>query len=145
DDIEAGLGKVQGIFLRAAAAQANQRVEIVFFVILDDDLRHIARASVDQHAMRFIAAGAEDRAADGQDAGEGVFIEFEAAIFDDSAEAIAEPDDFHVVAQGRFADAANGRVETGTVAARREDAESFGFSHRLDSFESRWKKLSRTS
>ena len=79
DDVEPGFGEPQRVFLRAAAAEADQRVETVFLVIFDDDVGHVARAAVNQHAVRLVAAGAEDGAADGEDAGERGLVELAAA------------------------------------------------------------------
>ena len=55
---------------------------------------------------------------------------FRRAVFDEAAEAVAEAEDFHAVkAERGFADAANGRVEAGAVAAGGEDADAFDFRH----------------
>jgi hypothetical protein len=44
-----------------------------------------------------------------------------------AAEAVAKADDLHAVKTERgFADAANGGVQAGAVAARRQDADAFG-------------------
>ena len=132
DDVEPGFGEMQRVFLRAAAAEADQRVEAVFLVILDDDLGHVARAAVNHHAVRLVAAGAEDGAADGEDAGERALVELQPPVFDEAAKAVAKADDFHAVkAERGFADAADGGVQAGAVAARGQDADAFGFGHCL--------------
>ena len=38
DDVEAGLLEMERVFLRAAAAEANEGVEVFFLVVLDDDV-----------------------------------------------------------------------------------------------------------
>ena len=82
--------------------------------------------------MRLVAAGAEDGAADGEDAGERGLVELEPPVFDEAAEAVAEADDLHAVkAERGFADAADGGVQAGAVAAGGQDADAFGFGHCL--------------
>ena len=54
----------------AAAAEADQAVEMVPAVGLDDHVGHVHGLAADRHAVRLVARGAEDRAADGQDAGQ---------------------------------------------------------------------------
>ena len=64
------LHQVKGVLLRAAAAEADQHVEVMLVVVLDDDVGHVHGLAADRHAVRLVAAGAEDRAADRQDAGQ---------------------------------------------------------------------------
>jgi len=137
---------VQRAFLCAAAAETDQRVEVVFLVILDDDFGHVARSAIHQHPVRPIAAGAEDGAADGEDAGECGLVEFEPPVFHKAAETVAEADDLHAVkSEGGFADAADGGVQTWSVAARRQNANAFGFCHLPRSFWIQESLLSRRS
>ena len=132
DDVEPGFLEPQRAFLRAAAAKTDQRVEAVTPVIFDDDAGHVMHAPVNRHALRLVAARAEDGAANGEDAGERGSVELQTPVFDDAAETVAEADDFHAVkAEGGFADAANGGVQTGAVAARRQDADAFRLRHCL--------------
>jgi len=58
DDVESGFGQPQAALLRAAAAKTHQRVEAVFFIVLNDDFGHVARAAVNLHPVRFVAARA---------------------------------------------------------------------------------------
>jgi hypothetical protein len=82
--------------------------------------------------MRFVAAGAEDRAANGEDSGQRVSIEPQPPVRDQAAETVAKTDDLHAVkAEGGFADAADGGIQTGAVAAGGQDADAFGFGHCL--------------
>src|ERR1035437_4003111 len=77
DDIETGFVQAQGIFLRAAAAEADNAIESPFLVIGDDGLGHVARAAVNDHAVRLVAAGAKDGAAYGENSRERGAVEFE--------------------------------------------------------------------
>jgi hypothetical protein len=91
---------------------------------------HVARASVNQHPVRLVAARAEDGAADGEDAGERGLVELQPPVLDEAAKAVAEAENFHAVKTERgLADAADGGVESGAVAARRQDADAFCFCH----------------
>ena len=106
--------------MRAAATEADQRVEVVFLIIFLDDIGHIARAAIHQHPVRTVAACAEDGAANGEDAGERGLVQFEPPLFHQAAEAVAEAEDLHSVKTERgFADAADGGVQAGSVAACR--------------------------
>ena len=59
------------------------------------------------------------------------FVELQPPIFHQAAEAVAEADDFHAVkAERGFADAADGGVQAGAVAACRQDADAFRLCHR---------------
>ena len=69
DDVEPILGQAIGVLLGAAAAQADQRVQVVFFVGVDHDTGHVHGLVAHRHLVRFVAAGTENRAADRQDAG----------------------------------------------------------------------------
>ena len=121
---------MQGVFLGAAAAQADECVESELLVVIDDDVGHVARASVDEHPVRLVAAGAEDGAAHGEDSCELGFVELELVVLDDAAKAVAEADNLHaIVAEGGFAHTTDGGVESRAVAARRENADAFGFCH----------------
>jgi len=128
DDVESGLVQAQGIFLRAAAAEADKAVESPFVIIVHDDLGHVLGATVNHHAVRLVAARAKNRAADGENAGERGLVELEAFVFHEAAKAVAKADDFHpVITERRLADATDSGVESGAVAARGEDADAFRF------------------
>ncbi len=130
DDVEAGLGEAQRALLGAAAAQANQGVQSVAFIIFDDDVGHVVDPAINRHAVRLVAAGAQDGAAHGENAGQGGSVELEPPVFHDASETIPEPDDFHAVkSEGGLPHAADGGVQSGTVAAGRQNADAFGLSH----------------
>jgi len=130
DDVETGFVKAQGTFLRATAAEANERVKAVTSIIFDDDIGHVVNASVNRHAMRLVATCAENGSANGENAGECGFIELQAPVFDQAAKAVTETDYFHAVkTEHSFTDAANGRVQTGAVTACRQNADAFGLCH----------------
>src|SRR6185369_1722335 len=120
DDIESLLHKTQRVLMRAAAADAHQRIQLLALVILHDDIRHVVNFTLNIHSMRFIATGAENCAADGEDSRERAFIEAHAQILSEAAEAVAETDDFHAVGtESRFPNATNGGVQSGTISACR--------------------------
>jgi len=132
-DVEALFLEVKGVFLRAAAAQADQGVQLVFFVIGQDRFGSVNFLAAHHHAAGFVAAGAENGAADGEDAGKGALVQGHGAVFHQAAESVAKPDDLHVEgALGGLADAANGSVEAGAIAAGGENADVFG--HDFESF-----------
>ena len=112
DDVEAGLMKAQRAFLRPAAAKTYKAFKTVFVIILDDHIGHVARPAVNQHPVRLVAAGAEDRAPNGENSCERILVKLQPAVFDQAAKAIAKADDFHPVkTEGGFADTTNGGVE----------------------------------
>ena len=84
--------------------------------------------------MRLVAARAENRAADGENSRERGLVEFDPAVFDEATKAVAEADNLHAVVQRGFADAANGCVETGAIAARSENADAFDFLSHAESY-----------
>jgi hypothetical protein len=130
DDVEAGLMKGAARFFACRRRPGRPAHRARICVIFDDDIGHVARATVNQHAVRLVAAGAENRAADGEDAGERGLVELQPPVFHEPAKAVAEADDLHAVKTERgFADAANGGVQSGAVAARRQNADAFGFFH----------------
>jgi hypothetical protein len=51
----------QRVLVRTAAAQTNQRVELVALVSARDHIPHITYPSIDFHPMRLIAPRAEQR------------------------------------------------------------------------------------
>ncbi len=127
-DVQSGLVQAQRVFLRAAAAEADDAVEPPLVIIFHDGLGHVARAAVNDHAVRLVAAGAENGAAHGEDARERGFVEPDPAVFDEAAKTVAKADDLHAVkAETGFADATNGGVQAGAVAASGEDADAFDF------------------
>jgi len=94
-------------------------------VVGGDPGGHVADLPVDLHAVGLFPAGAEDRAADGQDSREGGLVEPQPAVLGEAEEAVAEADDLPAeFADGGLADGADGRVQPGAVAPRREDADA---------------------
>ena len=132
DDVQTFFNQAQRVLVRAAAADADQRFEFVPLVVRHDRVGHVAHLAVKLHAMRLVAARAENRAADGENAREGPLVQAHAQILRKSAIAVAEAEDFHAVTAERgLANTANGGVETGRVAARRDDADASDFFHAL--------------
>ena len=113
--------------MRAAAAEANQGVKMMFLVVGDDGLGGVDFLAAHQHAARLVAAGAEDGAADGENAGKMVQAERSGAVLHQPAKAVAEADERHAEnALGGLAHAADGGVEARAIAAGGEDADVFG-------------------
>ena len=66
---------------------------------------------IDDHAMRFVPARAQNGSANREDARQCVFLQADAAVFRQAAKSIAETDDLHPVETDRgFADSADCRV-----------------------------------
>ncbi len=123
DDIEAGLLEPERILLGAAAANANQRVQLVAMVGIQDGVRHVADFAIDDHFVGLVAAGAEDRAAIGEDARQHAGFELHGFVADQAAKAIAETGEPHVIRIAtRAANPANGRIQPGTITAARQNS-----------------------
>ena len=118
DDVQAHFGELKGRLLGAVAADADEGVEAQLVIVLIDNLGLMAEIAVGGLLEGFFARGAEDGAASAEDAREGALgKEFHVAI-QQAGEAVVDAYDFHAVVQeGRFAHAADGRVDTGAVAA----------------------------
>src|SRR5262249_8207315 len=72
-------------------------------------------------------AGAKDGAAGGEDAGHVLEVEDARVILDQAAKALLDADDLDVeVAHRGLANAADGGIEPGAIAARGEDADALG-------------------
>ena len=127
DDVQAFLRQPVGVLLCPAAAQTHQHVEVVFVVVVHDDVGHIDDLPADGHAMRLVAAGTQDRAALGQNAREHVAVELHGAVLHEPAETVAKPDHLHAVETERcLAHPANRRVQAGAIASRCENADVLG-------------------
>ncbi len=110
-----------------AAAQADQHVDLVAPVVVDDGFGHVGGFAVDPHAVRLVAAGAEDGAAQGEDTGEHVAIQAHGSDLHQAPEAVPESDHLHpVVTLGTLADGPNCSVQAGAVAAGRQYTYPFG-------------------
>jgi len=66
DDVQSFLGQTVGVFLGAAAADADQGVEMMTVVVVDNDIGHVHQGAAHRHFVGFVAAGAKDGAAQGQ-------------------------------------------------------------------------------
>ena len=126
EHVHPGLGQTVGVFLGAAAADADQGFQVVAMVVVEHHFGHVLDLGAHRHFMGFVAAGAEDGAAQGEDAGKNLALQVHGAVFHQTAEAVAKADGLHVVGvQGAFADGPDGRVQAGAVAARRQHANAF--------------------
>src|SRR5207247_424346 len=82
-----------------------------------------------RHLVRLFAAGAQDGAAQGEDAGDIVRMEDAGLVLDEAAEALLDADDLDVeIAEGGLGDAADGGIEAGAVPAAGENADATGFA-----------------
>jgi len=100
----------------AAAADANEGVEAVAAEVGGDDIGHVGGLAIDAQAVGFVTTGAEDGAADGEDAGQGRLVEFAGLVVDQPAEAVFETDHLDPAVQRGLADRTDGGVEAGAVA-----------------------------
>ena len=127
DDIHPVLAQVIGVLLRAAAPQADQRVEMVLLIGLEHDARHVHGLVAHGHLVGLVAAGAQDGAAHGEDTRERWPGEAHGAVLHQPAETVAKADDLHAVcADARLAHATDRGVEPRAVAAGGEDAYELG-------------------
>ncbi len=126
DDVETLLFKFQSCFLRAAAAEADQGIKMIFFIVFDDGVGGIEDFSAHGHAVRTVPAGSQNGTANGENAGEAGFIEGQSPVFHDAPKAIAKANDLHAkISVSRLADAANRGVQAGTVPTRGQNADIF--------------------
>ena len=122
--VQPGLGQAQRVLRRPPAAEQDEGVQAVLLVVLDHLRTHVAGLAVDDHAVHLVAAGAQDRAADGEDARQRLAVHRHEAVLDQPADAVPEADQFHaVVADCRLAEAADRGVQAGAVTAGGEDAD----------------------
>jgi len=125
-DVEALLGQAEGVLLRAAAADADQGVEVMAAVVFADDFGHIHDLAADRHLVRLVATGAEDGPAQGEDGGKAFAVEAHGPVFEEAAETVTKADDVHSAGpQRRLADGPDRRVEPRTVATCRQYADMF--------------------
>ena len=125
DDVEPLLDQAQRVLVRAAAADADEGVELVALVGGDDLRAEVPDAVRRLGAVGFEPAGAEERAAVGEDARKGALLERDGTVVDEALEAIAKADHFPAVGADRgLAHGTDRGVEPGAVAAGGEDADS---------------------
>ena len=78
--------------------------------------------------MWLVAAGAENRAADRENAGKSGAIQIDPSVLDQATKTVAKTYDLPaVIAKRGFADAADGCVQPGAVAASGENADALNF------------------
>ena len=108
----------QGVLLGSAAAEADERVEVVGLDVLENRVGHVHPLAADFHPMRFFPARPENRASEGENARQRLPVEADRAVLHQPLETVAEPDHAHLVGvDRRLADAAYGRVEARGVTA----------------------------
>src|ERR1035441_6272400 len=90
DDVDASLVQTEGILLRTTSAEANDAIDSTLLEVVLDDAGHVLRTAVNHHAMRLVTAGAENRAADCENAGEGGAIQIDTPILGQTAETAAK-------------------------------------------------------
>ena len=130
-DVEPCLDQPEAVLGRPVATDAHEGIQLVPLVRLDDLLGHVHDHAVHRHPVGLVAAGPQDRAAHGEDPGQGPGVQAYRAVLGEAAEAVAEAHEAHpVVPDGRLAEPADGRVEAGAVAARGQDPDSLHPGHR---------------
>ena len=124
--VESLLHEATGHLVRAIASQADQAIKSKAIVSLHCPAGQIDGLAVGQrHAMRFLAAGAQDCAAGGENARDVLQVQHARMIFNQPAIAFFDADHLNVVeAHGGLGHAADGRIEAGTIAAAGEDADA---------------------
>jgi hypothetical protein len=109
-----GLGQPEGVFLGAAAADADQCLKVVAIIIVDHHLGHVLDLGAHRHFVRLVAAGAEDGSAQGEDARQHFPLKQNRPVFHEAAKTVAETDHLHIIgAGGTLADGPNGRIQSG--------------------------------
>ena len=120
--------EAQGVLRSAASAQADHAIDSPLLEIAPDNTGHVLGSAVHHHAMRLVAAGAENRAADGENAGKSSAVQIDSPVLDQATKAIAKTDDLPpVVTKRGFADASDGSVQARAVAAGRENPDALNF------------------
>src|SRR5579864_4116021 len=114
--------EAQGALRSAASAQADHAIDSPLLEIVPDYTGHVLGSAVHHHAMRLVATGAENRAADGENAGKGCAVQIDSPVLDQATKAVAKTYDLpSVVAKRSFADTSDGSVQARAVAAGREN------------------------
>ena len=86
DDVEPFFFQMERVLLRAAAAEADERIEVKLFVIGDDRVGHVHFFSADQHPIRFLATRAENGSADRENPRKRFAIQFHGAVLHQARE-----------------------------------------------------------
>src|SRR5699024_92087 len=129
DDVQPLLGQEVGGLVGAVAAQTEQAVqlEVVVGLFHGGDLVDLVLLN-DLHHLEGGALGAQNGAAQGQQAAEIVRLHLLVVAVDQAVIAVQDADDLDIFAHAdveRFRHAADGRVQTGAVAAGGQDANTF--------------------
>lgn len=128
-DVETRVLESQGILLGAAPTDADQGIEMMTMIGLDDGIGHVPRPATDGHPMRLVPAGAEDGAAVGKDAGQHGRRQVQGPVLDQAPKSVAIPHEMHSkVILTRPDDGANRGVEARTIATAGQDANLFSHS-----------------
>jgi hypothetical protein len=135
DDVQTLLREQVCGFVGAIAAQAQQAVQLGFFVGLFHGGNFI-NVVVLHHTHHFKggALGAQNGAAQRQDAAEIVLAHLLVVAVDQAAVSVQDANDLHVIAHAGiqcFCYAADGGVQTRTVAAGSQDSNTFFHSKAL--------------
>ena len=106
----------------SASPYADQGGQPVPSVIGGDHMGHVPDPAVDLHAMRLVAARAENRSAGRENARKSRLGELDRPVLGEAEEPVAKTHDLPVVlAYGCFSDGPDGGIQPRAVAARRQD------------------------
>ena len=135
DDVQALLRQQVGGHMGAVAAQAEQAVQLGFLVGLfhGGDLVDLVILH-HTHQLEGGALGAQNGAAQRQDAAEVILGHLLVIAVDQAAVAVEDADDLHIIAHAGiqcFCNAADGGVQTRTVPAGGQDSYTFFHSKAL--------------
>ncbi|MEJ2702117.1 MAG: hypothetical protein P8Z79_06705 [Sedimentisphaerales bacterium] len=109
--------QTKGVFLRTAAAETYETVNMVAMYIFDSDLGHISYLAAHEHFVNFVSARAQNRSTGCQNTADLLDVEMDGPILHEAAKTVHNPDDRHVVfVNSGFGDGANSRIETRTIA-----------------------------
>src|SRR5713226_6980141 len=112
--------------MSAVASQAHETIESETIVSFHGSGGEIDGLAVGQrHAVGLLSARAQDRAAGRENTGDILQMKDPRVIFNEAPKAFFNADDLDVVeAHGRLSDAADGRVQAGTISSTGKNADA---------------------
>ena len=110
-------------FFCVPPADADNRVQTVSPAVGQNHVAHVANAPLDLQAVGLDAAGAENRAADRENAGEGMPVQWKSTVLDQPEKAVANADGLDAATEHGLPDATNRGVQSGAVPSGSQDAD----------------------